>query len=162
MKFSLTINEKDQIIEAEPSEMLLGVLRRNTFFSAKKGCEIGKCGACTVLLDDKPVTSCKIPVGVCNNSKIVTLDFFMKQPVYAEISKGFEMAGVSLCGFCNAGKIFAAYEIITTFQNPTRQQIQDVIIQLKDCCVEKDSLINAIVYAAQIHFEKEKKRRNAK
>ncbi len=160
MRLKLNINEQDYVYEVDPSEKLLFLLRREKFFSVKSGCENGHCGSCTVLLDDHAVTSCTIPVGILNNSKILTVDFFMKKPVYADIAKGFEKAGVSMCGYCNAGKIFACYEAITENKNPTREIIYKYIYQLKDCCVEKDILINGIVYASQLHFEKENRKKN--
>lgn len=160
MKINLTINEQDFSLNENPDEKLLGILRKQNFLSAKCGCENSSCGACAVLLDGKCVLSCAIPIGILNGAKIVTLEFFSKQTQYQEIMAGFEKAGVSLCGYCNAGKIFAAYEIIITFSNPTREQIFERIRSLKDCCVEYDTLINGIIYASQIHFEKENQRKN--
>lgn len=160
MKINLTINEQEFSLNENPGEKLLGILRKQNFLSAKCGCENSSCGACAVLLDGKCVLSCAIPIGILNGAKIVTLEFFSKQTQYQEIMAGFEKAGVSLCGYCNAGKIFAAYEIIITFSNPTREQIFERIRSLKDCCVEYDTLINGIIYASQIHFEKENQRKN--
>lgn len=156
MNINLTINEKKFNLDVDPDEKLLTLLRKENFFSVKSGCETGHCGSCTVLLDGKAVNSCLIPCGILNNSTVITLEHFKTFPVYQEISKSFEKAGISLCGFCDAGKYFVTYEIISKISNPTRDQIYEMVFHLKDCCVEKDILINGIIYSSQLHFEKEK------
>ena len=64
MKIPVTINGKKIILDENPDEKLLFVLRKQKLISVKIGCEAGKCGFCTVLLNDKPVSSCLIPVGI--------------------------------------------------------------------------------------------------
>ena len=162
MKLNLTINEEKVSLDAEPETSLLELLRRQKLLSVKCGCGKANCGACAVLLDGKAVLSCLIPCGIVRNAKIITLEHFSKQAACQEIIKGFEKAGVNLCGWCNPGKIFAAWEIITTFPNPTREQIAERVSDLRECCAENDALINGIIYAAQNHFEKERMKKNAK
>lgn len=162
MKIPLVLNEKQVVIEAEPSEKLLFVLRREKLNSCKHGCHTASCGACHVLVDDKAAASCRLPVGILRGSHIVTLEHFSKTEVYQDIMKGFEKAGISLCGYCNAGKIFSAYEIIKNLSHPNRAQISQIVSQLNDCCVEREILINGILYAFAIHFDKEKMRKNGK
>lgn len=160
MKINFTINEENFAIDEDPDEKLLNILRNQNFLSAKCGCENATCGSCAVLLNGKCVFSCMIPCAILNGAHIITLEHFSKQTQYQEIIKGFEKAGISLCGYCNSAKIFAAYEVITNFSNPSREQILERIRSLNECCVERDTLINGIIYAAQIHFEKENLRKN--
>lgn len=162
MKLTLTINEEKTVLDAEPDMSLLELLRRQKLLSVKCGCGKANCGSCAVLLDGKAVLSCLIPCGIVRNSEIVTMEHFSKQAACQEILKGFEKAGVTLCGYCNPGKIFAAWEIISTFSNPNREQVAERVSDLRECCVESDALINGIIYAAQIHFEKERMKKNAK
>ena len=162
MKLTLTINEEKTVLDADPDMTLLDLLRRQKILSVKCGCGKANCGSCAVLLDGKAVLSCLIPCGIVRNSEIVTMEHFSKQAACQEILKGFEKAGVNLCGYCNPGKIFAAWEIISTFSNPNREQIAERVSDLRECCVENDALINGIIYAAQIHFEKERMKKNAK
>ena len=102
MKIPIILNGEKTIIDANGDEKLLSVLRNLNLFSAKNGCEEGKCGYCTVLLDDKPVNSCLIPIGIIRDCSIVTLEFFKKTKDYEDIMKGFSQAGINLCGYCNA------------------------------------------------------------
>ena len=162
MKLNININEEDLLIDISPETSLLALLRRQKLHNAKHGCGNGNCGSCAVLLDDEPIFSCLVPCGILRNSKIVTLEHFSKQAAYQEIMKGFEKAGASLCGWCNAGKIFASYSVIKKYSNPTREQAAEAVKGLRECCVEKDTLINGIIYAAQIHFEKERLKKNGK
>ena len=103
-----------------------------------------------------------VSLGILNGNSVVTLEHFSKQPVYQEIAKGFELAGVQLCGFCRPGKIFTAYEIISKYSNPTREEIYGYIKGFRECCVESDSLINGIIYAAEIHFNTERLKNNGR
>ena len=162
MRFYLTINEQKTMFDEDPETSLLELLRKQKLLSVKCGCDKANCGSCAVLLDDEPVFSCVSPCGILRNSKVVTLEHFSKQAACQEIMKGFEKAGVSLCGWCNPGKIFAAYDVIRKHSNPTREQAAKAVADLRECCVESDTLINGIIYAAQIHFEKERLKKNGK
>lgn len=162
MKIPLILNEKPYIFEADPSEMLVSVLRREKILSVKLGCKTTTCGSCYVLLDKKVVPSCHVPVGLVKDCNLITLEHFSKSEFYSDIIKGFEKAGIKLCGYCNTGKIFSTYEIIQTISQPTRERISDIIGRLNDCCVEKDKLINGILYAYTIHTEKERVHKNGK
>lgn len=162
MKIPVILNDKDYVLDAGPSERLIDVLRRERLFSVKHGCETGSCGSCYVLIDDKIAASCHTPVGIVKDCRITTLEYFSKTDIYSDIMKGFERAGVSLCGYCNAGKIFSAYEVLKYIQEPTREKIAAITGHLNDCCVEQNTLINGILYAFSIHFDKERLRKNGK
>lgn len=162
MKIQVTLNDSPFVFDANPSEKLVDVLRREKILSVKHSCNTTTCGSCYILLDNKVVPSCHIPVGLVKNSNIITLEYFSKTEFCLDILKGFDKAGISLCGYCNAGKIFLTYEIIKTLSKPTRDNILKYIKHLNDCCVEKDTLVNGILYAYNIHYEKERTRRNDK
>lgn len=149
MNFTLTLNGEKTIIQASPSESLLSVLRNEKLISVKLGCGIGHCGSCTVLYNGKPVPSCKIPIGITMNQEVETLEHFKQTEAYQDILKGFSKAGIKLCGYCNAGKIFAAASILTTREKPTRNSIREQIQHLSPCCTDIDTLINGILYAVE-------------
>jgi len=150
MKIPVFLNGTKTILEAHADESLMKVLRRNGCPSVKSGCSTGACGACTILLDDKPVASCKLPAGIAKDHDIVTLDYFVKTEEFQIISNGFSKAGIKLCGYCNAGKIFSAYQILKLAKIPTRQEISDNIKNLSPCCTDLETLVNGIIYALQI------------
>ncbi|MBQ9239051.1 MAG: 2Fe-2S iron-sulfur cluster binding domain-containing protein [Treponema sp.] len=149
MKITLTLNEKETALDADSNERLSSVLRRNNYRSIKAGCGHTSCGnCCTVLLDGLPVSSCMIPVGIVHGSAIVTLEHYEKSAVYSDIMHGFSRAGIVLCGYCNSAKIFAAHHVITHYKRPTRRIIDAAVRHLAPCCIDKDTLINGIIYAS--------------
>lgn len=150
MNVSVFLNGNKTIIEAASDDSLMRVLRKLSYNTVKCGCNSGLCGSCTVLLDDKPVASCKIPVGIVNNAEIVTLDYFENTEEYKIITQGFKLAGITLCGYCNAGKIFCTYQILKMNKIPTRQEIMNQVKDLAPCCTDLNTLVNGIIYAIEI------------
>ena len=150
MKIPVTLNGTKTILDAHADESLMKVLHNSGCPSVKSGCSSGFCGACTILLDDKPAAACKIPAGIIRNSDIVTLDYFVKTEEYSTIMAGFQKAGIKLCGYCTAGKVFSAYQILKASKMPTRQEITDYVKALSPCCTDLDTLVNGIIYAIQI------------
>ena len=150
MKIPVTLNGTKTILDDHADESLMKVLHKNGCPSVKSGCSGGFCGACTILLDDKPAAACKIPAGIVRNCDIVTLDYFVKTEEYSTIMTAFQKAGIKLCGYCTAGKVFSAYQILKASKMPTRQEIADYVKALSPCCTDLDTLVNGIIYAIQI------------
>ena len=150
MKIPVTLNGNKTILDAHADESLMKVLHKNGCPSVKSGCSGGFCGACTILLDDRPAAACKIPAGIVRNSDIVTLDYFVKTEEYSIIMNGFQKAGIKLCGYCTAGKVFSAYQILKASKMPTRQEITDYVKSLSPCCTDLETLVNGILYSIQI------------
>ena len=69
---------------------------------------------------------------------------------YEIIMKGFDLANIKLCGYCNAGKIFCAYQILKKNKIPSREQILNQIKTLSPCCTDINTLANGIIYAFEI------------
>lgn len=154
MKISVTLNGTKTILDAQPDESLMKVLHGNSCSSVKSGCCEGFCGSCTVLLEDKPVASCKIPVGIVKGKEITTLDQFSKTSEYSAIMEGFNKAGIQLCGYCNSGKIFSTYQILKVTKKLSRKEITDQVKHLSPCCVDLETLVNGIIYAVAAYNKK--------
>ena len=150
MNVTVTLNGNKTILEAPADDTLMTVLRRIGCSSVKCGCGRGSCGSCTVLLNDNPVAACKIPLGIIHNEDIVTLEYFERTKEYSIIMKGFELAGIKLCGLCNSGKIFSAYQLIKMNKIPTRAEIREQVRSLAPCCTDLNTLINGIVIALDV------------
>ncbi len=148
MKIPFRLNGEDIILDAEPDTKLLQLLRDNGFFSVKDGCKKGRCGSCTVLLDGKPVPSCIIPSAAVRHTNVETLEQFMKSADYADIEAGFRQAGVNLCGYCNAGKIFAAWSIISTDPRPAKENVIRTARYFPCRCTDAETLATGIILAA--------------
>ena len=112
MKIKFELNGHPIEVDENPRKKLSEFLRQNNYFSVKKGCGHGSCNSCTILVNDEPMLSCIIPLAKIINSKITTLEHFMKSDDYEDIEKAFKELDINFCGFCNAGKIFTTYQII--------------------------------------------------
>ena len=150
MNVPVILNGNKTILEAPADETLMSVLRRIGCASVKCGCGQGMCGSCTVLLNDSPVATCKIPLGIIQNADIVTLEYFERTKEYSIIIKGFELAGIKLCGLCDSGKIFSAYQLLKMNRIPSRDEIREQVRSLAPCCTDLNTLINGIVIALDI------------
>lgn len=147
MKIPFKLNDEKIIVDAQVDTSLMEVLRNLKCNSVKYGCGNGICGACTVLLNNKPVSSCKIPVALVHEAEVVTLEHFSKSEDYQYISKGFEKAGIKLCGYCNAGKIFTTYALLNNPVIPKTEEIEKHLKHLSPCCTDTNTLISGIKYA---------------
>ncbi|MCQ2586680.1 MAG: 2Fe-2S iron-sulfur cluster-binding protein [Treponema sp.] len=152
MKLPVILNGSKTELEASPDTSLMSVLRKYSFSSIKCGCNEGHCGSCAILLDDEAIASCKIPFGIIKDSDIVTLDYFSRSKEYTVISQGFELAGIKLCGYCNAGKYFTAYHIIKQGKILTKKEIENQIKNLSPCCTDLNTLVKGIIFSNEIYI----------
>lgn len=148
MKINFSLNNENIVVDTSPDTALSAILRENGIFSAKKGCDKGFCGACTVLLNNRPVPSCIVPVAMVRNSSVITLEYFCNTEDFKDIQAGFKSAGVELCGYCNAGKVFEAYDIIYKIERPDRNYIAKQVSYFPCNCTETETLVNGIILAA--------------
>lgn len=159
MRFDFILNDEKVWVDAQSDVSLLTILRhkglegasRARFLSAKRGCDKGICGSCTVQLNGKSVPSCLIPISLVAGSKVLTLEAFSKTKMYQSILDGFDKVDIHLCGFCNAGKIFAAKDIIDKKLDVTKEEVLDYIAQLPCCCTDHETLATGILCAIEIY-----------
>lgn len=147
MIIKLKLNGTPIQFTAEPNTRLLEVLRsRFSITSAKCSCLQGFCGACTVLLDDEPVSSCMVPICNVDGHEVITLEYFSrsKDLYYKKIMSAFKKANVKMCGYCDAGKIFTAYKILKMKEAPDEKKIREMFEGQLCRCSVSDSLIEAI------------------
>lgn len=155
MKIPVILNGEKEILDADPEEKLEETLRRLELFSVKEGCQKGCCGACVVLLDGKAVPSCVVPVGTVRNSEIETLEFFIKTKDGQDIKKGFDQAGITLCGFCNAARFFTAYNVINLPVRPSSEELEEIASSIECSCTDSKKFINGMMYATAAKHSRE-------
>ena len=111
----LNVNDEERRVAVRPGDTLLRVLREKLGLTgAKCGCENGDCGACTVLLDGKPVKSCMILAVECDGAAITTIEGLRDHPVQQAFMEenGFQ------CGFCTPGMILNAAALVAAHPEP--------------------------------------------
>src|SRR6266513_4261240 len=104
MPFSLLVNGAEHLIDVPIVERLLSVLRnRLDLTGTKYGCGEGQCGACTVLLDGKPVRSCRLPLSAATQKKITTIEGLAQGDRLHPVQEAFLRAEAFQCAYCTSG-----------------------------------------------------------
>jgi len=122
---TLNINGEKHTLQVEPRVTLLDAMRDGLDITgAKRVCDRGECGACTVILDGKTVYSCSILAIDAQGKDVTTVESFMQGDQLAAIQQAFVDNDGSQCGFCTPGFIVAAKAFLDTHANPAPDQIQ--------------------------------------
>jgi len=110
----------------------------------KEGCSIGECGACTVIMNGKTVTSCLVLAVEADGAEISTIEGEAKDGQLSALQKAFIEYGGVQCGFCTPGMIMSARELLARNPNPTRQEIAEAIAGNLCRCTGYEPIIDAI------------------
>jgi len=122
---TLTINGAGHQIDADPDTPLLYVLRDELALNgAKFGCGLGQCGACTVLIDDKPAFSCLAPIAALGNRKIRTIEGLGTSEKPGVVPEAFETEQAAQCGYCIAGMIMRTQALLERNNRPTEAELR--------------------------------------
>lgn len=131
--FPLTINGARYTVDVEPDTPLLWVLRDHLGFTGTKyGCGIAQCGACTVHLNGAATRSCVIPVSAVNGAEVVTIEGLSDQNDHVLQTLWVEL-NVPQCGYCQAGMLMAAADLLNKFDHPTDEQIDQHMTNICRC-----------------------------
>ena len=150
MIIELTVNGTPRSVEITPSMRLLDMLRNVLgLTSVKEGCSEGECGACTVLLGGKAVTSCTVLAVQARGRSVVTLEGLSSDEALHPIQQAFVDHDAIQCGFCTPGMIMSAYALLKHTPSPTREEIQRGIEGNLCRCTGYLPIIDAIEDAAR-------------
>jgi len=125
---TLNVNGERQTVAAEPHHTLLEVLREELGLTGTKhGCELGECGACTVLVDGVPVLSClTLPIQI-GDAAVTTVEGLTKGADLDPLQIAFAEEGAAQCGYCTPGMLMAARALLDANPHPTRDEIAQAI-----------------------------------
>jgi len=124
MPFSLLVNGAEHRINVPPDESLLSVLRnRLDLTGTKYGCGEGQCGACTVLVEGKPVRSCRVSVSSAAGQKITTIEGLERDGRLHPLQEAFLRAEAFQCGYCTSGMIMSSLALMEANPHPSVAQI---------------------------------------
>lgn len=144
-----TLNGKDVSLTTDPLNRLIDILRNDfRLVGVKEGCSEGECGACSVLLNGKIVTSCLIPVGAVNGQEVYTIEGISQTEKGKVITQAFADGGAVQCGFCIPGMVIAAYCLLNNNPNPTEDEIRLGISGNICRCTGYDLIVKSIRLAA--------------
>jgi len=148
---NLMVNgEKCQVI-VEPAESLLDVLRvKLNKTGTKKGCNEGDCGACTVIMNGRPVNACLVLAFEADNADILTIEGLADNVQLHPLQESFIKYGGLQCGFCTPGMIMIAKALLDRNPNPTEEEIRKAVAGNICRCTGYVKIVQSISEAARI------------
>jgi aerobic-type carbon monoxide dehydrogenase small subunit (CoxS/CutS family) len=150
MNISFELNGRNVAVETRPNRTLLDLLRDELgVTSVKKGCQQGECGACTLLLDGIPVTSCIVLAPQVEGRKVTTLEGLEEDSLMKKLQSAYVENGAVQCGYCTPGMLISSYALLRENPTPTEDEIK-IAIEGNICrCTGYTKIIAAIGDAAE-------------
>lgn len=146
----LRVNGQAERASVPAGMTLLELLRdRLALTGAKEGCGIGECGACTVLLDGKPVTACLVLAVEADGLDVRTIEGEATDGELSALQRAFVDAGAVQCGFCSPGMIMSARALLQRSPHPTDEEIVEAIAGNLCRCTGYEAILAAIRAASE-------------
>ena len=149
-RYTLVVNGSPGSVEAWDGDMpLLYALRNNMGLHATKyGCGLGQCGACTVLVDDRPARSCLVKISDAAGKRITTAEGLGSTAKPHPVQAAFIAEQASQCGYCTNGMVMSAVALLQQNPKPTREQAQAALAGNLCRCGSHDRVLKAIERAS--------------
>jgi aerobic-type carbon monoxide dehydrogenase small subunit (CoxS/CutS family) len=124
----IRVNGMEHALEVEPRATLLDVVREQLGLTgAKLGCDIQVCGACTLLLDGKPVSACSMLAVDADNCDVLTVEGLRRGEKLHPLQEAFMEFGALQCGYCTSGFILTAKALLDEYPRPSDEQIRSYL-----------------------------------
>jgi len=150
-KICFQLNGEKAEAEIEDYLTLLEVLRdRFSILSVKEGCGIGECGACTVLLNERPVYACLTLAVKADGCDVKTTEYLSKDGALHPLQEAFVKSGAVQCGYCTPGMLMSAYALLKEEKRPTDEMIREGISGNLCRCTGYIQIMEAVKDASQI------------
>jgi carbon-monoxide dehydrogenase small subunit len=144
----ITLNGKTTRGTVEPRTSLADFIRNDILLTGTHlGCEHGVCGACTLLVDDRPVRSCIMLAVAADGTQVRTVEGYRDDPVMDVIRDCFAECHALQCGFCTPGMLATAYDIVKRLPTADRARIREELSGNLCRCTGYIGIINAIEMA---------------
>ena len=145
----LTVNDREIEAAVEPNLTLTDFLRYDLRLTGtKKGCELGDCGACTVILDGSPVNSCLVLAVQADGSRVETIEALAPADGLHPVQHQFVEKGAIQCGFCSPGMILSAAHLLRSNPHPEERDIRMALSGNLCRCTGYQKIIEAVKAAA--------------
>jgi aerobic-type carbon monoxide dehydrogenase small subunit (CoxS/CutS family) len=153
----LEVNGERQEVAFAPHKTLLEVLREDLGLTGTKhGCELGECGACTVLIDGQPELSCLVLGLECEGRRILTVEGLQAGPDPHPLQQAFAELGAAQCGYCTPGILCAAKALLGEHPRATREEIREALSGNLCRCTGYLKIYEAVELAARRMNHEEK------
>jgi carbon-monoxide dehydrogenase small subunit len=149
MDVTLRVNGKNCSVRVRPDATLVELLRENLRLTGTKvGCGRGECGACTVLLDGRPVNSCIVFAAQCEGRDVTTIEALSATGELDRIQKAFVEAGAVQCGYCTPGVVMSAYALLAANPHPSREEVAEAVAGNLCRCTGYVKIVDAVLRAS--------------
>ncbi len=145
----ISINGEQESLSVAPNETLVAALRERLFLTgAKRGCDQGVCGACTVLVDGEPMRGCLILAVDCADREITTIEGLDENGELSMVQMAFVETGAIQCGYCTPGMILAVAALLSENPRPRTNEIREAISGNLCRCSGYTKIVEAAALAA--------------
>ncbi len=156
MKIKLNINGKDRELDIEPRKLLIDVIREDLKMTASHiGCDTSNCGACTVLLDGRPIKSCTLFAAQAEGHSVSTVEGLSAKKEMKALQKSYLDNHGLQCGFCTSGMLITSYNLLLKKKKPSEMEIREAISGNLCRCTGYQGIVKSIEEAAK-NIEKQK------
>jgi carbon-monoxide dehydrogenase small subunit len=150
IQVNMRVNGQELQIVVEPNQTLIEVIRNQLNLKGTKlSCDMEVCGACTVLLDGKAISSCTTLALEARNKDLVTIEGISSNRALHPIQEAFLEKGGVQCGFCTAGMILTAKALLDENPDPTKEEIREYMNGNLCRCTGYNMIVESILTAAQ-------------
>ena len=150
LKIRLVVNGRRHTTKIDPATSLLDFLRDTLGYKgAKICCNTGECGACTILLNGKPVNSCVVLAADAAGAQIVTVEGLAEGDKLHPVQQAFIDTGAVQCGYCTPGFIMSVKALLDRSKNPTPEEIEEAVSGNICRCTGYTKIVDAIQIAAE-------------
>lgn len=151
MQLLLKVNGEPRHWSIAPGDLLLDVLRREGYFGVKRGCETGECGACTVLVNGKPINSCLMFAAQTEGCEVLTIEGVAQGAKLDPLQEAFLEYGAVQCGYCTPGMILSAKALLAEHPEPTEAEVREALAGNFCRCTGYLKPVEAVLAAARVY-----------
>jgi len=147
---SFTLNGRPAVVRCPDERILLDLLREELRLTGtKRGCDLGTCGCCTVLLDGRPTLSCLTLARLADGREVTTIEGVTPASGLSPVQKAFVELGATQCGFCTPGFVLTATALLKENPHPSREAIERAISGNLCRCTGYLAIVRAIEAASR-------------